>query len=64
MSTNKSIVIYIIQIVAIYHAINQGWKIKKIGNRTYELSKNISDTCNFNLKNFINQITVLPLNCY
>lgn len=64
MSTKKSIVICIIQIVTIYHAINQGWKIKKIGNQTYQLSKSISDSCNFNLKKFINQITVLPLNCY
>ena len=41
--TEKSVVIYIIQIIALYIAKLMGWEIKKIGSRKYKLSKHIDD---------------------
>lgn len=58
---NKSmaICIYIIQIVTIYNAMMLGWHVKKIGRKKYELSKDVKELQDFDLKCFINDISTI-----
>jgi hypothetical protein len=51
------IVMYILQIMTICNAIKEGWKVKKIDNKTYEFKKNNFNYDEFNLEEFINKIT-------
>lgn len=53
---NKTIMLVILQIVAICNAIRYGWKVKKIGGRTYELSKIIDNHEQFNLEPFLDML--------
>jgi hypothetical protein len=52
----KIVLLYIIQIVSIYNAILLGWSVKKIGLKTYKLSKKINDQNSFDIKNIVNEI--------
>ena len=54
---NKLLIICILQIATIYNAISQGWKVRKIGKKKYELSKHVSDFSNGELESF-------SLNCF
>ena len=58
---NKSmaIYIYIIQIVTIYNAMMLGWQVKKIGQRKYELSKDIAELQDFDFEYFVDKITTI-----
>jgi len=47
----------IFQIATLYNAYSLGWTIKKIDDRTYELTKKINDLNNFELDMFLNRIT-------
>lgn len=58
----KDIILLIVQIVTLYHASTLGWKVKKIGNRKYELSKSISEIENFDLTKFMNNIVRVKIN--
>ena len=58
---NKDIIFYIIQIVSIYNAILLGWKVRKIGNNKYELTKSNHNMESFCLKTFIKNITTVNL---
>ena len=51
-----NVIMYILQIITIYNAIKDGWTVKKIGLKTFELTKIIdsSDVC---LETFIDKIT-------
>ena len=49
---NKLLIICILQIATIYNAIANGWKVKKIGKKKYELSKHISQFKEDELKSF------------
>ncbi len=53
---DKSLLIYILQIVAIYNAIMDGWKVKKIGIRKYELSKKINNSEDIELNYFLKKL--------
>lgn len=56
--------ICLIQIVSIYNALLLGWKVKKIGIKTYEFSKKMEDPLNFDFNNFINQVVSFNLKHY
>ena len=53
------ILLYIIQIVSLYNAIVLGWKVRKIGNNKYELTKSNRDMESFCLETFIKNITTI-----
>ena len=53
----NNIILIIIQVIAIYNAINLGWEVTKIGQNKYKLSKQIDKLDEFDLKQFINKIT-------
>ena len=54
---NKTkLILCILQITTLYNAMQLGWKVTKIGNRKYELSKKISEINNFDFECFINKI--------
>lgn len=53
---SKSLIMIIVQVVTIYNAINLGWKVRKIADRQYELSRIMCDDEIFNFENFVNQI--------
>lgn len=55
---NKYVIIYIVQLIVIQNAINEGWNIKQIGSSTYEFTKLCSDTDDFDLSEFISKIAV------
>ncbi len=50
-------IICILQIMTICNAIKDGWKVKKIGNKTYEFTKKVQDDDDIDLDEFINRIT-------
>ena len=54
---DKHIIVYILQIITIYNAIKYGWKIRKIGYKTYELSKKIYNCEDINLEILLNKLT-------
>ena len=54
---NKNIIIYIVQITALYNAMKMGWTVKKLGKNRYEMSKKMDDPEKFCLHNFLNQVT-------
>ena len=61
---NKLLIICILQIATIYNALSQGWKVKKIGTKKYELSKHISEFDKdeletFSLNNFVQNLVGL-----
>ena len=61
-NNDKSLIIYILQVVTLYNAMIQGWNIKKIGKRKYKLSKRIEHLSNFNFESFIYSIVKLKIN--
>lgn len=53
--------ITVVQILTIYNALKRGWKVRKISDKKYELSKDASDVTNFNLDSFIDEIFKTPV---
>jgi hypothetical protein len=53
---SRELLLYILQVVTIYNAIILGWEVKKIGIRTYKLSKKIKDLSQFELTTFLKEI--------
>jgi hypothetical protein len=53
---NRDLFLITLQVITIYNAMKLGWDVEKIDNRTYKLSKNISELSNFKLNDFINRI--------
>ena len=53
---SRELLLYILQVVTIYNAIILGWEVKKIGTRTYKLSKKIKDLSQFELTTFLKEI--------
>lgn len=54
----RDIIINILKVAAIYNAVASGWKVIKINNNTYELTKQINNNelekyNNLDLKDFI-----------
>ena len=47
-SSNSNIIKHLVEFVTICNAIKNGWKVKKIGSRKYELTKKIQSTFDFN----------------
>lgn len=58
MNPYKNFILIMLQIITIYNAIKLGWKVKKIDNRTFKLSKNINESFhqNFELGIFLKEI--------
>ena len=56
---DKMPMVYVLQIVALYNAKLMGWKIEKIGNRKYMLSKKMILTDN-ELTNFLSELINTP----
>lgn len=54
---DKNFKILMYQILTLYKASLQGWRITKVGNNKYELNKKIDDIENFDLQNFILDIS-------
>jgi len=50
----EQIIIYIVQFIVIHNAILEGWNVKKIGIRKYELSKD--NVKGLNLRNFVRNL--------
>jgi hypothetical protein len=48
----EQLVLYLMQIMTLCNAIKDGWKIKKIGSRKYEMTKKINDD-DFHLKDLL-----------
>lgn len=57
-NTNKNLelVLYILQVTVVCNAIKLGWKVTKIGQKTYELSKKLCDLETLDLDHHINLI--------
>lgn len=53
---NTSLILIIVQVSILYNAILLGWKVKKINENKYELSKKLSDLNNFDYDLFINKL--------
>lgn len=53
---SRKIILYIIQIATLYNAKLLGWNIRKIGERKYELSKELENPKTFHLDKFLSQI--------
>ncbi len=56
--SERELIVLILQIVALYNAINQGWMVKIIGPKKYELTrpyvKEKYDT--INIENFLQKL--------
>lgn len=61
MNESYILMLYVLQIVSLYNAIILGWRVKKIGMNTYELSKNIDDNFDFNFQEFIDHIVSVSI---
>lgn len=55
-SKSTDLILCIIQLVAIYNAIVYGWKVTRIGNKKFELSKKVDKIENFDLDRFLDEI--------
>lgn len=61
---NREILIYILQILAIYNAIILGWDVKKLDNNKYEFSKKMPIDKNYSLTNFVDNIVSFNIDSY
>jgi len=59
LMSNPIFVLCILRIMTLYNARMDGWRVKRIGNKRYELSKMVSDVDAFNLEEFMNRIVSL-----
>jgi len=57
MINNQLLIIVIFQIATLYNIYCLGWTIKKIDDRTYELTKKMTNANNFQLDIFLDKIT-------
>ncbi len=53
---NRELVMYVIQVITIYNIMCGGWHVKKIGDRTYELTKDMANAEGFKLREFIDSV--------
>ena len=53
---DKDSIIDIVKVLVIYNAIQLGWKVKKIDEKSFEFKKEKSKITNFNLENFVDTI--------
>ena len=58
---NNSAYLKIFQIIVLYNAMKNGWDVKKVGKNIYELKKRNENVFDFNLKKFIDKITIEPI---
>ena len=49
-------IIYVLQVMAVYNALNQGWKIKKIGNQKYRFTRPIFGHTDEDTMTFLNKM--------
>jgi hypothetical protein len=56
---NRNTIIYVLQVIAVYNALSQGWKIKKIGNQKYKFTKSIFEHTDEDTLTFLNKIIKL-----
>ena len=54
---NQYLMLFILQIMTICNAMKEGWKVKKIGQRTYEFTKTMKDEDELDLDDFLQRIT-------
>ena len=57
LNKNRDIIIYIIRLIVIQNAINDGWNVKQLNSSTYEFTKLCNEPDDFNFMDFINKIT-------
>ena len=60
LETYRYIILYILQVTTLYNAMALGWKVKKIGDNTYELTKKIEDYKEETLESFLKEISNNP----
>lgn len=56
---NKNYIIYVIQSILIYNAMCAGWKVNILGNKKFEMIKDIDSSNlqqNINVRDIINQL--------
>lgn len=53
---NRMAIIYVLQVMAVYNALNQGWKIKKIGNQKYRFTRPIFGHTDEDTMTFLNKM--------
>ena len=53
----EDIFFHILKVVIIYNAVQNGWKIKRINNKSFILKKKKRDDNSFNLTDFLDKIT-------
>lgn len=54
MNLTRDVILSILQIITLYNARVLGWSIEKIGENTYELTKNVD--CDIDLSVLLNDI--------
>ena len=59
---NKKIIICILQIITIFNALQAGWEVKRINEKTLELSKETHLLNEFNFSVFLDNIISYKLN--
>jgi hypothetical protein len=57
INIHRIIILYILQVTTLYNAMILGWKVRKIGNNKYELSKKMENQTDFDLKKFVDSIS-------
>ena len=53
---HRYLICYIMQIIAVFNAIKDGWKVKQLGNSTYEFTKLSNEEDDIDLYDFVNKI--------
>lgn len=56
---NRMTIIYVLQVIAVYNALNQGWKIKKIGYQKYRFTKPVFGYTDEDTLTFLNKMIKL-----
>ena len=60
--TERGAIICMLQMIILYNATIMGWKIKKIGNKSYELSKYLGENAEvFDVSQFLRNIVALHI---
>jgi hypothetical protein len=49
---NRDLILCILQMTTLYNVMQKGWKVTKINNNTFELTKKISQIKNFDINSF------------
>lgn len=56
---NKELSLFMVEIIVLQNAKFLGWNVVKISDNKYKLSKRISNVDDFNLKYFLDKITII-----